>query len=44
MRINLPGISDPELLRGFREDAQDIAKGTEKTFTALREAARARGI
>jgi glutamate formiminotransferase/formiminotetrahydrofolate cyclodeaminase len=44
VRINLSGISDPELARGFREDSDDLAKKAEEMLAALRDAARARGL
>ena len=44
VRINLPGVSDPEVARGFREDADDLAKRAGEALASLRETARARGL
>jgi glutamate formiminotransferase/formiminotetrahydrofolate cyclodeaminase len=44
VRINLPGVADPELARGFREDAGDLAKRSDERLLKLRAAAQARGL
>ncbi len=44
VRINLPGVSDPELARGFREDADGLSKSSAEALAALREAGRTRGL
>ena len=44
VRINLPGVLDAEIARGFREEAGDLAKSSDEKLAALREAARARGL
>jgi formiminotetrahydrofolate cyclodeaminase len=44
VRINLPGVSDAELSRGFREDAGDLQKNADETLAALRETAKTRGL
>ena len=44
VKINLPGVNDPELARGFHEDAEGLAKSSEEKLAALREAARGLGL
>ncbi|MCC6131652.1 MAG: cyclodeaminase/cyclohydrolase family protein [Acidobacteria bacterium] len=40
VRINVPGIKDPDLARGFREDASDLQKKTTALLETVRELAR----
>lgn len=44
VRINLPGISDPELSRGFREDAADLEIHVSQALEKARSLARARAL
>jgi formiminotetrahydrofolate cyclodeaminase len=44
VRINLPGVSDPELQRGFREDADAMEKSASEALEKTRALARARGL
>jgi glutamate formiminotransferase/formiminotetrahydrofolate cyclodeaminase len=44
VRINLPGVSDPELSRGFREDAADLEKKVSEALEKTRALARARAL
>jgi len=44
VRINLDGIADPELKRGFAEDAEDLAKKGAVSLETCRKLARARGL
>jgi len=44
VRINLPGVSDPELQRGFREDADAMEKSAGEALEKTRALARARGL
>jgi len=44
VRINLPGVSDPELKRGFAEDAADLGKKGAAALGAARALARTRGL
>jgi len=44
VRINLPGVTDPELLRGFREDADAMEKTADEALGKTRALARARGL
>ena len=44
VRINLPGVTDPELAKGFAEDAADVERKAGAALEALRELARARGL
>ena len=44
VRINLPGVSDPELQRGFREDADLMEKTAGEALEKTRTLARARGL
>ncbi|MDL2718352.1 MAG: cyclodeaminase/cyclohydrolase family protein [Acidobacteriota bacterium] len=44
VRINLPGVTDPELSRGFLEDAADLEKKAGAAFEKTRALARARGL
>ena len=44
VRINLPGVSDPDLSRGFREDADAMEKTAGETLEKTRALARARGL
>lgn len=44
VRINLPGVSDPELQRGFREDADAMEKSAGEALEKTRVLARARGL
>ena len=44
VRINLGGIADPELKRGFAEDADDLAKTGAVSLEACRTIARGRGL
>jgi glutamate formiminotransferase/formiminotetrahydrofolate cyclodeaminase len=44
VRINLPGVADPELLRGFREDADLMEKTAGEALEKTRAIARSRGL
>ncbi len=44
VRINLPGVSDPELQRGFREDAHAMERTAGEAFEKTRALARTRGL
>jgi len=44
VRINLPGVSDPELQRGFREDATLMEKTAAEALEKARALARTRGL
>ncbi|MGA7990289.1 MAG: cyclodeaminase/cyclohydrolase family protein [Thermoanaerobaculia bacterium] len=44
VRINLPGVSDPELQRGFREDADAMERSAAEMLEKTRALARARGL
>ncbi len=44
VRINLPGVSDPELQRGFREDADAMERSAGEALDKTRVLARARGL
>jgi len=44
VRINLPGVSDRDLARGFREDADDLEKKCHAAVRAVREIGRARTL
>lgn len=44
VRINLPGVSDPELQRGFREDADLMEKTAAEALEKTRALARTRGL
>lgn len=44
VRINLGGISDPDLRRGFAEDAGDLAERSAASLEACRALARSRGL
>ncbi|HEX7528394.1 MAG TPA: cyclodeaminase/cyclohydrolase family protein [Thermoanaerobaculia bacterium] len=44
VRINLPGVSDPELSRGFREDAADLEKKVTVALEKTRALAKARAL
>ncbi|HTS03675.1 MAG TPA: cyclodeaminase/cyclohydrolase family protein, partial [Thermoanaerobaculia bacterium] len=44
VRINLPGVSDPELARGFREDADAMERTAGEALEKARALARARGL
>lgn len=44
VRINLPGVSDPELQRGFREDAELMEKTAAEALEKTRALARTRGL
>jgi formiminotetrahydrofolate cyclodeaminase len=44
VRINLPGVNDPELSRGFREDAENLERGATGAFEATRALAKARRL
>jgi len=44
VRINLPGVPDPELSRGFREDAADLEKKVEEALEKTRALAKARAL
>jgi formiminotetrahydrofolate cyclodeaminase len=44
VRINLPGVSDPELSRGFREDAANLEKKVSEVLEKTRTLARTRGL
>lgn len=44
VRINLPGVSDPELQRGFREDADATEKSAGEALEKTRALARSSGL
>ncbi|MEO6324693.1 MAG: cyclodeaminase/cyclohydrolase family protein [Thermoanaerobaculia bacterium] len=44
VRINLGGVADKALRRGFREDAEDLEKKAAQAMSEVREIARARTI
>jgi formiminotetrahydrofolate cyclodeaminase len=44
VRINLPGVSDPELSRGFREDADDLERLAAEALEKTRALAKARRL
>jgi formiminotetrahydrofolate cyclodeaminase len=44
VRINLPGVLDAELNRGFCEDADDLAKKSQERLAKLLAAAQLRGL
>lgn len=44
VRINLPGVADAELHRGFREDADAMEKSAGETLERARALAKARGL
>ena len=44
VRINLPGVADAELLRGFREDADLMEKTAAEALEKTRAIARSRGL
>jgi glutamate formiminotransferase/formiminotetrahydrofolate cyclodeaminase len=44
VRINLPGVADAELQRGFREDADAMEKAAGEALEKTRALARARGL
>ena len=44
VRINLPGVSDPELSRGFFEDAADLEKRVSGALEKTRALAKARAL
>lgn len=44
VRINLPGVPDPELSRGFREDADDLQKKVAEGLEKTRALAKARAL
>lgn len=44
VRINLPGVSDPELSRGFREDASDLEKKASQALEKTRALAKLRDL
>jgi glutamate formiminotransferase/formiminotetrahydrofolate cyclodeaminase len=44
VRINLPGVSDPDLARGFREDADAMEKAAAEALEKTRALARSRGL
>jgi len=44
VRINLPGVSDPELARGFREDAADLEKNVADELEKTRRLAASRAL
>ncbi len=44
VRINLPGVGDPELQRGFREDADAMEKSAGEMLEKTRVLARGRGL
>jgi glutamate formiminotransferase/formiminotetrahydrofolate cyclodeaminase len=44
VRINLTGVSDPELSRGFREDAADLEKKVSEALEKTRALAKARAL
>jgi formiminotetrahydrofolate cyclodeaminase len=44
VRINLPGVSDPDLSRGFREDAADLENNVSRALEETRTVAKARAL
>ncbi len=44
VRINLPGVSDPELSRGFREDANNLERRATEALEKTRALAKACGL
>jgi formiminotetrahydrofolate cyclodeaminase len=44
VRINLPGVSDPELSRGFRQDADAMEQSSADALEKTRALARTRGL
>ncbi len=44
VRINLPGVGDPDLQRGFREDADALEKAASEALEKTRALARTRGL
>lgn len=44
VRINLPGVNDPELSRGFREDADGLERRAEEALGKTRVLAKARRL
>jgi methenyltetrahydrofolate cyclohydrolase len=44
VRINLPGVSDPELARGFREDADDLESKVADALEKTRRLAASRAL
>jgi len=44
VRINLPGVGDAELARGFREDAAELERKSAESLAQLGEAALAKGL
>ena len=44
VRINLPGVTDPELLRGFKEDAERAETRASEAFAKVRESGRSLGL
>lgn len=44
VRINLPGVSSPELSRGFRDDADDLEEKAAEALGKARALAKARGL
>jgi methenyltetrahydrofolate cyclohydrolase len=44
VRINLPGVSSPELSRGFRDDADDLEEKATEALGKARALAKARGL
>jgi formiminotetrahydrofolate cyclodeaminase len=44
VRINLPGVADPELARGFREDADAMEKAAGEALEKAHTLAKSRGL
>lgn len=44
VRINLPGVTDAEIARGFREDAADLSKAARELAEKVRGVAAAAGL
>ena len=44
VRINLPGVNDPELSRGFHEDADDLERRAAEVLAETRALAKARRL
>ncbi len=44
VRINLPGVNDPNLSRGFREDADDLERRAEESLEKTHALAKARHL
>jgi formiminotetrahydrofolate cyclodeaminase len=44
VRINLPGVSDPELSRGFREDADNLERRATEALEETHALAKARHL